>query len=205
MGTEMIKEIDMVVHAALDFAPLDEDDRCRIISIYPQIKDELINYCRQKKLLPFVARLMLALKLDVEMWGDVLESYRKRNSDAKRELESVFHALREHGVAECCPIENFAALLASGEDIGLFASGDIDVYAGQADHEMVHAVMTELGYTRNVANSYQGYYYSKDNSPVGINMMWMWQARRNMPFRTVLDYQNMEIGGGRFHSFLSMN
>lgn len=199
MVPEVVREIDMVVHAALDFSPVREDIRCRIIDAYPRIKDELIDYCRRKKLLPFVARFMLALGLDIDMWKDILESYRNRNSNAKQELERVFHALRAHGAADCYPIENFAALLASGEDIGLFASGDIDVYAGQADHDTVHAVMTELGYTCNSANSYQGNYYRKDSSPVGINMMWMWQSRRNIPFRTVLDAQ--KIGGGALSTF----
>lgn len=204
MVPENVRDIEMVVHAALDFAPISENVRCTIIDVYPKIKDELIDHCRKKKLLPFVARLMITLNLDVDMWTGILESYRIRNSNAKRELEKIFHTLREHGAADCYPIENFAALLASGEDIGMFASGDIDVYAGQADHETVHSVMTELGYTRTVANEYQGYYYTKDDIPVGINMMWTWQSRRNIPFRTVFDTQ--KIGGTpRCRSFLLMS
>lgn len=190
-----VKDIEMVVHAAFDFAPVSDGIRHRIMGTYPRIKDELIEYCKQKKLLPFVAKFMVAQGVDVELWESILETYRIRNSHARRELEKVFHALRERGAADCYPIENFAALLASGEDIGLFASGDIDVYAGQADHGTVHEVMSELGYTRYVANEYQGYYYNKDTSPIGINMMWMWQSRRNMPFRTTLDTQKI-VGGG---------
>lgn len=195
MVPKVVRDIDMVVHAALDFAPVSEEIRHRVVEAYPQIKDELIDYCKKKKLLPFVAKLMITLSVDVDAWENLLKTYRIRNSKTKLELEKLFCAIQGRGIANCYPIENFAALLASEEDIGLFASGDIDVYAGQANHKTVHEVMPELGYTRYVANEYQCYCYRKDSSPIGINMMWMWQSRRNMPFQTNLDIPNIGTGG----------
>ena len=193
--SENLKDIEIVIHTALDFAPISDSTKHKIKEIYPLIKSELFFQCEKRKMLPFVAKLMIQLGIDTNGWRGVLESYRARNRKAKQELEDVFEALVENGITNCYPIENFAALLASEEDLGLFASGDIDVYAGQANHDTVHEVMSALGYTRTVANEYQGYYYSKATSPVGINMMWMWQSRRNMPFRTMLDTQNITGGG----------
>lgn len=193
--SENLKDIEIVIHTALDFAPISDSTKHKIKEIYPLIKSELFFQCEKRKMLPFVAKLMIQLGIDTNGWRGVLESYRARNRKAKQELEDVFEALVENGITNCYPIENFAALLASEEDLGLFASGDIDVYAGQANHDTVHEVMSALGYTRTVANEYQGYYYSKATSPVDINMMWMWQSRRNMPFRTMLDTQNITGGG----------
>lgn len=200
MVSENMNDIEIILHTALDFAPVSDDTKQRIRETYPLIKSELFAQCEKRKMLPFVAKLMIELEIDTNEWMDVLESYRIRNRKAKQELTDVFKALVEKGITNCYPIENFAVLLVSGEDIGLFSSGDIDVYAGQANHDTVHEVMSTLGYIRTVANEYQGYYYRKATSPVGINMMWMWQSRRNMPFRTALDTQKIGGGGGTNYS-----
>lgn len=186
--------IEDIFYESLDFAPLDKDKILEIKANYSAVKQSLIESAKKRKMMPFVACLMVELNLDREYWESVLCEYRTRNSVAKEQLNDVFAALKVNGIEQCYPIENFAALLTSDTDIAMFASGDVDIYAGHADHDAIHRVMTGLGYDRTVFNEYQGYYYKKEDLPVGINMMWMWQSRKNMPFHTAFDQKNLRGG-----------
>ncbi len=142
---------------------------------------------QQKKAAPFIACHHLLLGQDCAANEALLVSFRARNEQALAQLQEIFAAFYAEGIKDCFPIENFAALLESGADLALFASGDIDIYGGRADHAAVHGVMTRLGYERLQGNDRWGYFYKKAGAPVEINILWQWQSKKRGSFHTLFD------------------
>lgn len=101
---------------------------------------------RKKKMLPYVASMIVRSEIDINNWAPVLENYRNRNKAVVDELSVIYEKMWEAGVRKMFVSENFGALLNSGRDIGLFASGDMDNCADLSEKHNIDNVFKSLGY-----------------------------------------------------------
>lgn len=98
------------------------------------------------KVLPFLANLLISIDVDKDYWDKVLSKYRERNNEILLETEQIFAQFSDFSIEKVFLTENFAALLASGNDIALFCSGDIDIFADISEKEKVYLSFKKLGY-----------------------------------------------------------
>lgn len=108
--------------------------------------EALFKLAKRAKMLPFLAKLMLALDVDAPRWQPVYDRYAERNLRIIAELDRVYAALRAAGCKKLFVSENFGAMLTADGDKALFASGDVDNYVDAAEYPTVKRVMTSLGY-----------------------------------------------------------
>ena len=184
-----------IFNASLSFGELCETQIHDFRLSYNDIKDELVYDATREKMLPFVAKLMLNLNIDVEFWDRTLNEYRIRNTAIKEKVEEICNALHQNGITRVWPIENFGALLCTGADSGLFASSDVDIYVGTDDKETVEHTMKTLGYKIQNADLCRSCYTDGDDN-FKCNIMWEWQARINFYMPTCFDSYNLGISGG---------
>ena len=116
--------------------------------------EQVYEWTRKKKMLPFVANMLVTHQIDEGNWKQILEKYRNRNTAVRDELAVVFKAMEDAGVRKLFVSENYGALLNSGRDIALFASGDLDTCADLSEKEKIDSVFEGMGYT--VKNRYSG-------------------------------------------------
>lgn len=110
-------------------------------------KDVMYEYFKTRKVLPFAAKTFCNLNMDNSFWMPILEEYRDRNTKIVAFLDAAYKALRDYGVKNAFVTENFGALLTSGRDIGLFASGDVDNCYDAEDKDKVYKALQSLGCT----------------------------------------------------------
>ena len=118
-------------------------------------KESMYEYFNTRKILPFAAKTFCNLDIDSEFWLLILEQYRERNKKIVSFLDVAYEALRDFGVKNAFVTENFGALLTSGRDIGLFASGDVDNCYDENEKEKLYQALQSIGCT------YQEYYSIK--------------------------------------------
>ena len=109
-------------------------------------REDLLDMAKRAKMLPFLAKLLLALRVDPEVWQPIYDRYAERNRQVAAELDRVYAALTAAGCRKLFVSENFGAMLAADSDIALFASGDVDNYVDAEEYPAVKQVMTSLGY-----------------------------------------------------------
>lgn len=125
---------------------LSEQEKELVTSVYKENgKDAMYEYFKTKKILPFAAKTFSNLGIDADYWEPILESYRERNNKVIEFLEVAYKAMQEHGVKKAFLTENFAALLTSGRDIGLFASGDVDNCYAPEEKEKMYEALQSIG------------------------------------------------------------
>lgn len=128
---------------------LTESEREHLCNLYQeQGREELYRMAKAKKILPFVANAFACCGLDVTFWQEIMEQYRIRNRAILNCLDKAYAELTRQGVTNMFVTENFGALLSSGNDIGLFASGDVDNHADPEEKEKIYRAFENLGYTR---------------------------------------------------------
>ena len=118
-------------------------------------KGAMYEYFKTRKVLPFAAKTFCNLNMDTSFWMPVLEEYRERNTKIVAFLDAAYKALRDYGVKNAFVTENFGALLTSGRDIGLFASGDVDNCYDENEKDKLYQALQSIGCT------YQEYYSIK--------------------------------------------
>lgn len=111
-------------------------------------KEALYEYAKERKVLPFVANLAIRLNLDVDFWQKTTDFYTERNKNIVKVLDIIYQAFEKNGVKKCYVSQNFGALLASGTDISLFASGDVDMHGDYTEREAIEKTFGELGFER---------------------------------------------------------
>lgn len=111
-------------------------------------REKIYQLVKGKKILPFAARTFSACGLDVGYWQSCLDQFRTRNRKILCCLNKAYENLQQFGVKKMFVSENFGALLSAGEDIGLFASGDVDNYADPSEKKKIYQAFEALGYTR---------------------------------------------------------
>lgn len=109
---------------------------------------------KKKKMLPFVASMMIQTDIDKDNWEPIMENYKTRNAIVCQQLNEVYAAMEQSGVNKIFISENYGALLNSGRDIGLFASGDCDSCADISEKQKIDAVFKNMGYT--IKDRYSG-------------------------------------------------
>lgn len=128
---------------------LDKQEEERIKTIYGEYgKEEIYEFAKKKKILPFAANAFVNYKIEEEFWGEILNIYRERNKSILLYLDKVYKTLLEAGVRKMFVSENFAALLSANSDLALFASGDIDNYADPDEKEKIYRAFECLGCRR---------------------------------------------------------
>ena len=126
-----------------------EEELSHLSRIYAEYGyEQLYQKVKEKKILPFAARTFAAYGFDTAFWEACLEQFRTRNKNILRCLDKVYTCLKQHGVQKMFVSENFGALLSAREDIGLFASGDVDNYADPSEKDRIYQAFETLGYTR---------------------------------------------------------
>ena len=125
-----------------------EEQACVAQAYREQGREAMHQMAKKKKILPFAANAFCACDLDKDFWEPVLEQYRQRNKAVLQCLDRAYAELARQGVTKMFVTENFGALLSSGNDIGLFASGDVDNHADPAEKEKIYRAFEALGYTR---------------------------------------------------------
>lgn len=108
-------------------------------------KTGLFDFVKSKKIIPFAANTFNNCLMDEDYWGSLLEEYRNRNKKILTFLNTVYTELRQQNVKKMFVSENFGALLASGNDIALFASGDVDNYADPSEKDKIYKAFKNLG------------------------------------------------------------
>lgn len=111
-------------------------------------KDAVYEAVKTKKILPFAAKAICECGIDVDFWSRISDIYRYRNESILRFLDKAYRSLAECGVKKMFVSENFGALLLSGGDLSLFASGDVDNYADPAEKDKIYAAFDAIGCTR---------------------------------------------------------
>ena len=125
-----------------------EEQKC-VTRQYAEIgREALYHQMKKKKILPFAANTFAFCGLDRLFWQEILEQYRKRNRAILCYLDNVYIELDRQGVTKMFVSENFGALLSSGNDLALFASGDVDNYADPIEKEKIYRAFEVLGFTR---------------------------------------------------------
>lgn len=113
-------------------------------NVYEQYgNDKIYQIAKQRKIIPFCAKSLE--KKDNEFWRPVLESYRSRNKSIISFLDKAYETLDKYDAKKIFVSENFGALLLSGNDVGLFASGDIDNYAPISEKDKIYEAMRSIG------------------------------------------------------------
>lgn len=123
------------------------DERQALRSVAQSLGGEtLLAMAKQAKMLPFLAKLLLALDFEPENWQPVYDRYAERNRQVVAELDHVYAALTAAGCRKIFVSENFGAMLAADGDLALFASGDVDNYVEAEEYPVVRKILTSLGY-----------------------------------------------------------
>lgn len=128
---------------------LSAKEKERITGVYKSLgKEQMYQMMLKKKILPFAAKAFVTCGLDEAYWEDILDRYRQRNQGILQALSKAYGEIGRQGVEKMFVSENFGALLSSGNDLALFASGDVDNHADPSEKEKLYRAFEVLGYTR---------------------------------------------------------
>jgi len=129
-----------------------ELDKSEIIEIKQVYNSMGFTKCyalaEKHKLLPFIAKLLNEIGVDIVHWLPIINSYRTRNLHVLHELTKIYEIFYLNGIHKVFVTENFGAMLSADTDIGLFASGDIDNYADIAEYDRICAAFSQRGYKK---------------------------------------------------------
>jgi len=153
-------------------------------------RSELIRIAEKKKILPVVGKFMMNVGVDSIYWEKYYQFFLKRNISIIKLLEGVFEKFEQKKVNNICVYENFGALLASGTDLALYSSGDVDLYAEYSQKTMITEVLAEFGYvpTKNESDSRKiCTEYINPGGIIRINVSWKPIVRYSLPI--TVDYE----------------
>jgi hypothetical protein len=178
-------------------------EREHIVNIVSKLgKGKIFKYAEERKIIPFIANLMLDLNIDAAFWINHANYYKKRNSYLLAVLSKIFASLKKKGVKKIFVYENFGALLASGNDISLFASGDIDIFADVSEKEKIKEAFLENGFISKPKSHRKEllsseYYNSHLEYAFTLNVMWQPLLREKLPFEmdinNSIDWDNLSF------------
>lgn len=124
-------------------------DKETIITAYNKLgKQEMYDFAKKYKIIPFAAKTFVRLGIDSSYWNTFLSDYKARNLKVIAFLDAAYKAAYENGVRKMFVSENFGSLLAAGTDISLFASGDVDNHAPIEEREKLYTALASIGCRR---------------------------------------------------------
>ena len=148
-------------------------------------RKEIMDLAVKEKIVPFVAYAMSKTNIEKSFWQKKYNYFRDRNTKIVKLLDAIFLEMKKRNI----PIflyENFGSLLLSGENIGLFCSGDVDLCSSLEYKEKVTKVLNNFGYfpkirkyeTLNVWSEFCNINKSDD---IWINVQWTPLAEKVFP------------------------
>lgn len=167
--------------------------------------NNVYEWTRKKKMLPYVASMLVRSGIDETNWAPVLNNYRKRNKAVVSELNIIYKEMSKAGVQKMFVSENFGALLNSGRDLGLFASGDMDNCADLSEKSIIDIVFKSLDY--RCEDRYSGKtivsssYYNESRLPADFHIGLCWEplSRMKLPcfinIDEFVDWENLRNYG----------
>lgn len=136
-----------IYRAAYSHHELDAAQAETIKKIYENNgREAIFAAAKKKKLIPAVAALLCQLELDKDFWQEYVDFYLQRNRRVVACLDEMYRLLTENGVQRLALVENFGALLVSGQPLSMFGSGDIDQYADPCERERIYEILRQNGY-----------------------------------------------------------
>lgn len=176
--------------------------------IYDKLgRKAIMDLAVKEKIVPFVAYAMSKTNIEKSFWQKKYNYFRDRNTKIVKLLDAIFKEMKNKNI----PIflyENFGSLLLSGENIGLFCSGDVDLCSSLEYKEEVIKIFSSFDYfpkirkyeTLNVWNEFCS---SNKNNDMWINVQWTPLAEKVFPvapeinseffFKNIVDINNSNI------------
>lgn len=177
-----------VIQGAFKYSEITPGEKNSILDFANHVgKEKIYEYVKKRKVIPFVANLMMNLRIDEDFWQNHYNYYKNRNTYFLEILTKVFDSLARHGVKKIFVYENFGALLASGQDVSLFASGDIDMYADNSERINIGKAFEECGFVQKKQPPSSGflssvYFNDSLRYPFCLSVMWQPLLRNKLPF-----------------------
>lgn len=114
-------------------------------------KDNFEGWLKKDKQTRCYASLVLAqLPIeDASYWCQAHNEYAERNKQIVQMLIPIFDSFHDKGGKSLCVYENFGAVLSSGESLGCFASGDVDLVVNDEEEQIAFSCLEEAGFTLN--------------------------------------------------------
>ena len=177
--------------AAFKHIELTDYEKTAIAELYAdEGRAKITERAAKKKILPAAAMLMCKLGIDESYWRPIADEYRTRNERVVKCLDDLYSELRASGVTKMGVVENFGALLVSGQDLAMFGSGDVDNYADISEKDKIDNVFSKLGYIYEeryagnilISTSYKNESVLPTGFYFGIN--WDVTCRLNLPCLT---------------------
>ncbi|NBK98441.1 MAG: hypothetical protein EOM50_10535 [Erysipelotrichia bacterium] len=196
------KNFWILYRAAFKHISLNLNEIDIILALYENVgRENILSVAKKKKILPAIASLMVRLKIEEEYWNKYIVQFRARNQKILACLDSVYSSLYSAGVTRMVVIENFGALLSSGQDLSMFGSGDVDNYADLSQKEIIYDVFKNLGFTIHeikagsilISSSFRKEGFLPEKIYFSIN--WDITCRINLPCLTstipIIDWNNL--------------
>lgn len=146
--------------------------------IYDKLgRKKILELAVKEKIIPFVAYTISKTNVEKSFWQKKYNYFRDRNIKMLKLLDGIFKEMKNKNI----PIflyENFGSLLLSGEDIGLFCSGDVDLCSSLEYKEEIIKVLSSFGYFLRIRkyenlNVWTEFCNKAGTNDIWINVMWV--------------------------------
>ena len=148
--------------------------------IYDKLgRKAIMDLAVKEKIVPFVAYTMSKTNIEKSFWQKKYNYFRDRNTKIVKLLDAIFKEMKDRNI----PIflyENFGSLLLSGEDIGLFCSGDVDLCSLKEYKNDITEILSNFGYVptarrdkKENSNIRSEFSMSGNNDDIWINVAWI--------------------------------
>lgn len=146
--------------------------------IYDKLgRKKILELAVKEKIIPFVAYTISKTNVEKSFWQKKYNYFRDRNIKMLKLLDAIFKEMKNKNI----PIflyENFGSLLLSGEDIGLFCSGDVDLCSSLEYKEEIIKVLSSFGYFLRIRkyenlNVWTEFCNKAGTNDIWINVMWV--------------------------------
>ena len=140
----------------------------------------IMDLAVKEKIVPFVAYTMSKINIEKKsFWQKKYNYFRNRNIKIVKLLDVIFKEMKNKNI----PIflyENFGSLLLSGEDIGLFCSGDVDLCSLKGHKNDIAEILSNFRYVpaarrdkKEKFNIRSEFFKSGNDDNIWINVAWM--------------------------------
>jgi len=154
--------------------------------IYDKLgRKTMIDLAVKEKIVPFVAYTMSKTNIEKSFWQKKYNYFRDRNTKIVKLLDAIFKEMTNKNI----PIflyENFGSLLLSGENIGLFCSGDVDLCSSLEYKEEVMKVFNSFDYFPKIRkyeslNVWTEFCNTNKSNDIWITVQWTPLAEKVFP------------------------
>jgi len=181
LDSREMNDLEKFVSLCLKKYNLLNDNELEILKIiYDKLgRKAIMDLAVKEKIVPFVAYTMLKTNIEKFFWQKKYNYFRDRNGKIVKLLDAIFKEMKNKNI----PIflyENFGSLLLSGEDIGLFCSGDVDLCSLKEYENDITEILSNFGYVpaarrdkKENFNIRSEFSKSSNDDNIWINVAWM--------------------------------